>query len=199
MKFFIVGLHCSGKQEVIDILEKEGVKCGKQFSNIEEPSSSIYNSYNYELYSTTDINDVFENNAYIFINELENKYLKNSYKYFEGLSKYEFDSNEVFTISPDQLLNISPSAIDEDVCFVWMDNNLNDRLNRYRREKREYGFNSKEDLEKRDIDSFSKTIYNFNNSKVLYFTNEDPARVAAIVYSLIKHPDLMDIFECSFN
>ena len=71
MKFFIVGLHCSGKQEVLDILEKNGVRCGKQFSNIEEPSPNIYNSYNYELYSMRDINDIFENNAYIFINELD--------------------------------------------------------------------------------------------------------------------------------
>lgn len=198
MKFFIVGLHCSGKQEVLDILEKNGVRCGKQFSNIEEPSPNIYNSYNYELYSMCDINDIFENNAYIFINELENKYI-NSYKYFEGLTRYEFDNNDVFTISPDQLLHISQSVIKEDICFIWMDNNTTDRMNRYKREKREYGFIQKDDIEKRDIDSFSKTIYNFNNSKVIYFTNEEPCRVATIVYTLIKHPDLIDIFVENFN
>lgn len=198
MKFFIVGLHCSGKQEVLDILEKNGVRCGKQFSNIEEPSPNIYNSYNYELYSMCDINDIFENNAYIFINELENKYI-NSYKYFEGLTRYEFDNNDVFTISPDQLLHISQSVIKEDICFIWMDNNTTDRMNRYKREKREYGFIQKDDIEKRDIDSFSKTIYNFNNSKVIYFTNEEPCRVATIVYALIKHPELMDIFVENFN
>lgn len=198
MKFFIVGLHCSGKQEVLDILEKNGVRCGKQFSNIEEPSPNIYNSYNYELYSMCDINDIFENNAYIFINELENKYI-NSYKYFEGLTRYEFDNNDVFTISPDQLLHISQSVIKEDICFIWMDNNTTDRMNRYKREKREYGFIQKDDMEKRDIDSFSKTIYNFNNSKVIYFTNEEPCRVATIVYTLIKHPDLIDIFVENFN
>ena len=198
MKFFIVGLHCSGKQEVLDILEKNGVRCGKQFSNIEEPSPNIYNSYNYELYSMCDINDIFENNAYIFINELENKYI-NSYKYFEGLTRYEFDNNDVFTISPDQLLHISQSVIKEDICFIWMDNNTTDRMNRYKREKREYGFIQKDNIEKRDIDSFSKTIYNFNNSKVIYFTNEEPCRVATIVYTLIKHPDLVDIFVENFN
>ena len=198
MKFFNVGLRCSGKQEVLDILEKNGVRCGKQFSNIEEPSPNIYNSYNYELYSMCDINDIFENNAYIFINELENKYI-NSYKYFEGLTRYEFDNNDVFTISPDQLLHISQSVIKEDICFIWMDNNTTDRMNRYKREKREYGFIQKDNIEKRDIDSFSKTIYNFNNSKVIYFTNEEPCRVATIVYTLIKHPDLVDIFVENFN
>jgi hypothetical protein len=199
MKFFIVGLHCSGKQEVLDILERNGINCGKQFSNIDEPSPTIYNSYNYELYSMNDINEIFENNAYIFINELDSVFNVNSYKYFEGLSKYEFDNNDVFTISPNQLLQISPSAIKEDVCFIWMDNNSNDRLNRYKREKREYGFVAKDQIEKRDIDAFSKTIYNFNNSKVIYFTNEEPCRVATIVYTLIKHPELMDIFIENFN
>lgn len=199
MKFFIVGLHCCGKQEVMDILEKNGIRCGKQFSNIEEPSPSIYNSYNYELYSMKDINEIFENNAYIFINELDGLFNINSYKYFEGLTKYEFDNNDVFIISPDQLLHISQSSIKDDVCFVWMDNNTNNRLNRYKREKREYGFITKDSIEKKDIESFSKTIYNFNNSKVIYFTNEEPCRVATIIYSLIKHPDLIDIFVDNFN
>lgn len=198
MKFFVVGLHSSGKQEVLDILERNGINCGRQFSNIDEPSPSIYNSYNYELYSMSDINDIFENNAYIFINELENRNI-NSYKYFEGLTKYEFDNNDVFTISPDQLLNISPSSINEDICFIWMDNNSNDRMNRYRREKREYGFAQKDLIEKRDIDAFSKNLYSFNNSRVIYFTNEEPCRVATIIYSLIKHPDLMDVFVENFN
>ena len=62
MKFFIVGLHSSGKQEVMDILEKHGINCGHLFSNIDTPKSEIYNSYNYELYSTMDINEIFENN-----------------------------------------------------------------------------------------------------------------------------------------
>ena len=71
MKFFIVGLHCSGKQEILDILEKQGVSVGRLFSNIESASPQIYNSYNYELMSTKDINEMFENKAYLFLQELE--------------------------------------------------------------------------------------------------------------------------------
>ena len=111
MKFLIVGLHSSGKQEVLDILSEMGIKCGRLFSNLDNPSPEIYNSFNYDIYDMTDINEIFENNAYIFIHELDKSSNVNSYKYFEGLAKYEFDNNDVFVLSPDQLLHISPNAI----------------------------------------------------------------------------------------
>ena len=94
MKFIIVGLHASGKQEVLDALEQKGVNCGRLFSNIEEADSTIYNSYNYELYSTSEVRNIFENNAYIFLHALESSASINAYKYYEGLSFYEFDSND---------------------------------------------------------------------------------------------------------
>lgn len=199
MKFFIVGFHGSGKQEVLDILDKYNVKCGRLFSNIDEPSTEIYNSYNYDLFTTSEVNEIFENNAYIFINELDGYSHVSSYKYYEGLTKYEFDNNEVFVLSPNQLLQISPNAIKEDVCFIWMDNNKEDRLNRYKNEKRTYIFTDREIIERRDINAFVKTLYGFDNSKLLYFVGEEPCRVAAIVYSLIKHPDLMKIFTEYYN
>ena len=112
--------------------------------------------------------------------------MENSYKYYEGLTKYEFDNNDVFVISPDQFLNIPQNTINEQVCFIWMDNTKEDRLTRYKSEKRSYSFSARESIEKRDIDAFVKTLYNFNNSKVIYFTNEEPCRVATIVYTLIN-------------
>lgn len=199
MKFFIVGFHCSGKQEVLDILNKYDIKCGKLFSNIDEPSTTIYNSYNYDLFSMKDVNEVFENNAYIFINELDSYSNLNSYKYFEGLSKWEFDNNDIFAISPNQLLHISQNAIKENVCFIWLDNNRDNRMTRYRNERREYNFSNRENIEKRDVASFVKTMYSFNNSKLLYFVGEEPGRVAAIVYSLIKYPELIDIYTEYYN
>ena len=94
MKFLIVGLHASGKQEVLDTLSEMDIKCGKLFSNIDNPSPDIYNSFNYDIFTTSEVNEVFENNAYIFINELDKYSNVNSYKYFEGLTKYEFDNND---------------------------------------------------------------------------------------------------------
>ena len=123
----------------------------------------------------------------------------NSFKYYEGLSLYEFDNNDVFVMSPDQLFSISPTSIKDEVCFIWLDNTKKERLNRYYAEKRTYSFSAREDIETKDSNSFVKFLYGFNNANVLYFTNEDPMRVAAIIYSLIKHPDLLPVYTESFN
>jgi hypothetical protein len=120
-------------------------------------------------------------------------------KYYEGLSLYEFDNNEVFVMSPNQLFSVSPSSIKEDVCFIWLDNTKKERLNRYYTEKRTYSFSNREAIESKDSNSFVKFLYGFDKSKVLYFTNEDPARVAAVIYSLIKYPDLLEMYTESYN
>lgn len=202
MKYIIIGMHSSGKQEVADILEQMGISCGRLFTNMDSPSSKIYNGLNYELYTTRDVLEIFENNAYIFIQEfpeIESLYVSNNNTWYEGLTKYEFDNNEVFILSPDQLMAISPTSIKEDVCFVWMDNPKQARLNRYYSEKRSYSFSARENIEKGDASSFVSLLYDFNKSKVLYFTNEEPCRIAAIIYSLIKHPDLLPVYTESFN
>lgn len=199
MKFLIVGLHSSGKQEVLDTLTEMGIKCGRLFSNLDNPSPDIYNSFNYDIFTTKEVNEIFENNAYIFINELDRSSNVNSYKYFEGLTKYEFDNNDVFALSPDQLLHISPNAIKDDICFVWMDNDKEDRILKYRKEKRTYNFSNREEIEKNDLDFFVKTLYNYDNSSLIYFVKEDPCRVATVIYSIIKHPDLLDVFVKNFN
>jgi hypothetical protein len=202
MKYIIIGMHSSGKQEVADILEQMGISCGRLFTNMDCPSSKIYNGLNYELYTTRDVLEIFENNAYIFIQEfpeIESLYVSNNNTWYEGLTKYEFDNNEVFILSPDQLMAISPTSIKEDICFVWMDNPKQARLNRYYSEKRSYSFSARENIEKGDASSFVSLLYDFNKSKVLYFTNEEPCRIAAIIYSLIKHPDLLPVYTESFN
>jgi hypothetical protein len=200
MKYFIVGLHSAGKQEVADHLNKMGVKCGKLFSNLEEPSANIYNSFNYEYYSNDDINIIFENNAYIFIQELPLSALNfKTGNYYEGLSKYTFDNNDVFILSPDQLLAIPPNVINEPICFVWMDSTKLRRMTRFRLEKRAYSYNERDDYERRDLNTFVKTLYSFNNSQFIYFTDEDPLRVATIIYNTIIHPDTLQMFVNNFN
>ena len=197
MKYFIVGLHSSGKQEVINVLEGMGVKCGKIFSNLPNSSADIYQSTNYEYYDNHDINNIFENEAYIFLQEVPN--LPSTEKYYEGLSKYTFDSNDVFILSPDQILAIPPTAINEDVCLIWLDNNKMNRASRYHNEHRCYNFVERDNYERRDVASFVKTLYSFNNSPVLYFANEEPNRIATIINTLIKHPDMFDLYVANFN
>jgi hypothetical protein len=202
MKYIIIGMHSSGKQEVADILENNGIKCGRMFTNLDNPTApNIYNGSNYEQYTNKDINEIFENNAYVFIQEFPfgEDLNMSSYKYYEGLSLYEFENNDVFIMSPDQLFSISPTSIKEPITFIWLDNPKKDRLNRYYSEKRSYSFYNREDIELKDSNSFVKFLYGFDNSNVLYFTNEDPTRIAAVIYSTIVHPDLLPIYTEAFN
>lgn len=206
MKYIIIGMHSSGKQEVADILENYNINCGRLFTNLQNSAEpNIYNGTNYEQYSIKDIHSVFENNAYIFMQEfpfgddISTLNLVNNAKYYEGLSLYEFENNDVFVMSPDQLFSISPSSIKDDVCFIWLDNTKKERLNRYYAEKRTYSFSNREEIETKDSNAFVKFLYGFERGRVLYFTNEDPMRIAAVIYSLIKYPDLLDIYTESFN
>ena len=195
-------MHSSGKQEVADILENKGIRCGRLFTNIDNPTASnIYNGSNYEQYSIKDVNEIFENNAYIFLQEFpSNDFLQlPACKYYEGLSLYEFDNNDVFILSPDQLFSISPALIKDNITFIWMDNTKRNRLNRYFEEKRSYNFYNREDIESKDSSSFVKFLYSFDKSNVLYFTNEEPSRIAAIIYSAIQHPDLLPTYTQAFN
>lgn len=195
MKFFIIGLHGSNKHEVATELEKMGMKYGKTFSSQINPN--IYGDF--EQYNGKDINEVFENNAYIYMHEIIYKNSMNTYKYFEGLSQYTYDNNDVFILSPDQLLSIPSTFIPEDVVFVWLDNTKSRRYNTYMDENRNYDFLSREQLEKRDIKEFVKSIYDLAGGKLLYFTNEVPQRISTIIYSIHKHPDLLNIYLENFK
>lgn len=200
MKYFITGLHSSGKQEVIDCLKNMGIKCGKLFTNLDEPMEGVYNYENYEIFNNEDINEIFENEAYIFMQEMPEVFMNfKTGRFYEGLSKYEFDQNEVFILSPDQLISIVPNSIKDDVCFIWLDSTKDNRASRYYNEKRLYNYNDRECYEKRDLNTYVKLLYNFNNSSIIYFKDEEPCRVATIVYTLIKHPELKDIFVKNFD
>ena len=200
MKFFIVGLHASGKQEIADILEKNGVNVGRLFSNIETASPQIYNSYNYELMQTSDINEMFETGAYLFLQELESSATTKSYKYYEGLSFYTFDNNQVFTLSPDQFIAIPQKSYrNEEIVIIWVDNDRYNRKTRYTMEKRTYSFSEREEIETRDISVFGRSIYSLPNSHIIYFANEEPGRVACSVLTLIEHPEYLPLYEKYFD
>ena len=202
MKYIIIGMHGSGKQEVVDILRDNGIRCGRLFTNLDiSAAPNIYNIDNYEQYSSKDIHDIFENNAYIFMQEFpfsDNMTLTDG-TFYEGLSSYEFENNDVFIMSPDQLFAISPTSVKDSITFIWMDNTKKERLSKYHSERRSYNFYNRENIELRDANSFVKFLYGFDNSNVIYFTSETPERIAAIIYSAITHPDLLPIYIDAFN
>ena len=190
-------MHSSGKQEVINVLEGMGVKCGKIFSNLPNSSADIYQSTNYEYYDNHDINNIFENEAYIFLQEVPN--LPSTEKYYEGLSKYSLDQNDVFVLSPDQLLAISPNILsNENICFVWLDSTKTRRASRYHAEHRMYNYQDRESIERKDLGAFVKAIYSYN-APMIYFIDEEPSRIATIIYTTINHPDTFDMFVKNFN
>ena len=192
MKFFIVGLHSSGKSDIVDILERKDISCGHIFSDITTPKDNIYNSYNYELYTTKDVNEVFENDAYLFVKECK----VGDQKFYEGLSRYAFENNDVFVLSPDQLLSTSFNNIDEDICFVWVDNTRSNRYNKYLEDRKSYNFKERELLESEDLSTFVKIIY---TKPMLYFSNEESSRIAAIIYTMIKNPETQQMFFEAYN
>jgi hypothetical protein len=78
-----------------------------------------------------------------------------------------------------------------------LDNTEVNRYSRYSEENRQYSFNEREIYEKQDISAFIKAIY--NGDKLIYFTNEDPSRIATILYTIIKYPELLDLYVKNFN
>lgn len=188
MKYIAVGMHSSGKQELFDLLTKQQIKCGKLFSN------ATINDIRYDFFTDKDVLSIFENKAYMFIKE-QDEFSRESY---EGLSLYEYDNNDVFILSPSQFIAIPVQSFSEDVCIIWLDNSKNNRKQRYEEERRTYNFNDQEEIERRDIDDFIKTIYSTKNFHVLYFSNEDIGRVSSIIYALVKYPELIEKFEKTF-
>lgn len=183
-KYFVVGFHCTGKKEILDDLESLGVKVGRLFTN----NTSLTNIYqqNMLLYNSQDIDTLFENQAYIFLQ----KRMINHTSYYEGLSLYEYDNNDVFMLTPNQFNNIP--IIPNDVVVLWLDNNVSNRKSRFLTEKRDYDFLTEENYENGDIMEFIDKI---NENNPMYFNNEDPLRVSAVIYSLVKNPQLYSVYK----
>lgn len=181
------------------MLEEMGDKVGHPFSNC-EPDPKIYNSDTFEFMDVDIISELFENKAYVFIQEVPVPLgQSNSTRYYEGIDLTTFDENDVFVMTPDQVMNMTSKYGRSEICFVWMDANKLIRQNRHRTEKRSYVFKEREAYEQPFIGDFTKHLYNFDKAHILYFDNEVPARVAAILHTLIIHPELMDLYTNAFN
>lgn len=192
MKYIITGLHSSGKLEVAKQLSQNGVRVGHLFTNLDDVR---YQGELYETLTTDELNRIFENAAYVFFSEVNNSITNN----YECLATSEFDSADVFVLTPNQLNNIPMKALSDKICFVWMDCNATNRLARYKNEKRSYNFKDREDLERIDLSDFTDKIYGLPNSTLVYFQNEEPQRVAAIVEVMVKAPQLSEIIVKNFK
>lgn len=199
MKIIIVGKHASGKHEVLDQCEELGIKVGREFSNLLEPLPQIYMDGKYQQYSSDDISNIFEMGSYVCMTGIEECGVIDGYIYHRGISFYTFDNSDVIILTPSQFENINQKIINDHVVFVWLDNTLDNRIRRHAEEARSYSFTELEDIEDRHGIDFVKNLYNFPNSDVLYFTNEVPERVATIISTIVKHPDVLPNFVKNFN
>lgn len=189
-KYIIIGFNCSGKMTVAQLLREYGVLVGDTFRSVE----NVGNQYSLStiVYGIKEVNDMFENQSYLFMKESTLK--SDRRRYYEGISFYEYQNKDVFVMSPDQFNMIS--KFDDNVIFVWLDTNAKQRRYTHRIERRKYDFNNQEHIEQEYVQDFTSRI---GDNKMLYFFNEDPERVATIIYGLIRHPDLVPNFLQTFN
>lgn len=200
MKIIIVGKHASGKHEVLNLCEHNGVKVGREFCNIDQPNPKIYMDPKYTKYSNDDISNIFELKAYLSIGGIEESEIIDSYMYHRGISAYALDQADVLVMTLAQFDGINKQVLLGDkVIFVWLDNTQDNRIRRHAAEDRTYSFKEQEDIELSHGVDFVKNLYDFPGADVMYFTNEEPERVAAIITALVRYPDLAPLFIKHFN
>ena len=192
MKYIITGLHASGKLEAAGYLSKNGIRVAKFFTNCENID---YNKDLYDTLSTEEMNRIFENGAYVYFADADKSMSSN----YETLSTSEFEQSDVIVMSPNQINNIPMRSLPDTVCFVWMDCNKSERISRYNSEKRQYGFTERESIERTDLGDYVSKIYGLPNSTSIYFTNEDPQRVAALIEVMVRFPGASGIIIDSFR
>lgn len=198
MKIFIVGKHASGKHEVLQCCAEQGISVGHEFTSMTR-HPAVYMDPNAIQYSPDDITNIFEMQAYISMINIEESGVVDAYVHYRGISHHTYDHCDVMVLTPTQLEVLNRKLIKEHIVFVWLDNTQDNRIRRHAEERRTYSFIEQDDIENRHGLDFVKHLYAFPNSNVLYFTNEIPERVATIISSIIKHPDLLPDFIKNFN
>lgn len=194
MKYFIVGMHSTGKMKVAKILKENKISVGHLSTNA-ELSQELTTHNLYRKYDIEDMNSIFENSAYIFFKDLNDR-LMNEY---ECLTKFDFDNNDVFILSPHHINSIPKTDFNEEICFIWLDNNVTNREMNHIDESRKYKFHERDRLESKDIHDFVDKIYTMPNSSMIYFWNEDPQRVATIIEIMIRYPEMRRKIIDNFN
>lgn len=201
MKIWLVGPQGTCKRDIYRLLGADKFKLGKLFTN--KPIDDIsYNKYIYKYFPLETVNEVFENNSNIFIQTC----LDDSENIYTGLDFAEYDENDVFVLTPEQFTAI-PTQYFKDGLVVWLDGGWNWRKNnivydefRYDTDPT-YNYNNVEIAEKSFYKPFCKMMNELiaNNKNVLYFLEESPNRVKAIIKSIALNPKIKAEFVREFS
>ena len=105
MKIWIVGPQGTSKREIAKLLADDKFKVAKLFSGLSEDEMT-YHKDMYKSYNIDVIKSIFENGAYVFINDVFEKI-----EVQEGLEFDEFDNSDVFVLSMDQFISVNTKYI----------------------------------------------------------------------------------------
>ena len=194
LKIIITGAQCSGKYELAKQLQAYNTKefkLGRLFSDRPENEQlNIQNSNIIDYLSTEDIKLSFENDALLFLSNFHNIY-------YEGITRIDFDKNNIFILSPEQMINI-PSSIflQYRILIIWLDGKKSNRKMRFIKENRNYDFLNQEDFDNDDIPTMVEYL---RDKEYLYFLDEIPERIVPIIYLLWKEPQWINNFINAYN
>lgn len=189
MKYIIVGRHSSNQHYILQILKTLGISVGFESSTVRDPKG-YYLDPNYEYIDVRTANNIFELNEYIYMSSFGD----GNYKL---LPFHTFDSVDVMTMGPEEVNQINIRMVRDEVTFIWVDDTTTVRRRNYIEESRNYDWRNQEEIESVGNADFMDNIYKLGH--VLYFTNEDPHRVATTIYTLIKYPNLLDLYKETYK
>lgn len=200
MKIFIVGSQGTLKSELYSLLKDSRFKCGKNFTNNTE-ADTTYNKYIYKYYTNKVVEELFEQDAYVFI-------CNSGYDpegIFTGLDLDEYENNDVFVFTPEQFINVKPQYI-KGALIVWLDGKRKWRMNNIRYagsngDEPTYNVYDVEKVENTFVPRFYKILRKSSNENknVLYFYEEEPRRVEFIVKTAAKDPKALKEIINKFN
>lgn len=191
MKVWIVGPQGTCKNDIISLLEDDKLKVGKLFTN-EKPENMQCCSNRYLYYDNETLKSIFENNAYVFMNDVIGKFGVQ-----EGLGFDEYDSKDIFVLSIDHFISLNSKYISKNDLVVWLDGTKNWRMSNI---NKCYDYMSREKIENSCYEQFGEMISSLSNYKnVIYFYEELPERVKTIVKIIYNNPKLKSEFVKYFN
>ena len=184
MKIWIVGPQGTSKCEIAKLLADDKFKVAKLFSGLSEDELTYHKDI---------IKSIFENGAYVFINDAFERI-----EVQEGLEFDEFDNSDVFVLSIDQFISINTKYISKNDLIVWLDGTRKWRMSNC---DSDYNKSAREAFETSCYPAFGNMINNFKKShkNVIYFYEETPERVKTIIKVIANNPKLKEEFVKNFN
>lgn len=188
MKYIIIGNHSCNKHKVLDELEKLGVKVGREFTT--SPTKILDFDKNGDQLTQLEVEDLFTNQSYVTICNINT----GRGDFYRGVTQQTYDDTDITAMTPEMVNNIYLSRAKGDVCLIWIDDTKQVRRRRHIDERRKYNFEELEESSSFHVHSITTLLKRVCGDNWIYFSNENEDRIVAIIYSLIKHPDLLDIY-----